>query len=123
MCWGAVPAPQASVVGRRLQGREQRQGLGGEGFRMERGALERGARRTSAQSCSRGGADVKWAEELTKEGKKADWHELLPARGFHVLPRRRVVERSFAWIDHNRRMSLGTTRGGVRAAKRSYMLA
>ena len=66
---------------------------------------------------------MKWAEELTEEGKKADWHELLPARGFHVLPRRQVVERSFAWIDHNRRMSLGTTRGGVRAAKRSYMLA
>src|SRR5215218_1338609 len=52
MCWGAVPAPQAPVVGCRLQGREQRQGLGGEGFRMERGA-----RRTSAQTCSRGGAD------------------------------------------------------------------
>jgi hypothetical protein len=47
----------------------------------------------------------------------------LPARGFHVLPRRRVVERSFACIDHNRRMSIGTTRGGERAAKRSYMLA
>ena len=65
---------------------------------------------------------MKWAEELAKEGKKADWHELLPPRGFHVLPRRWVVERSFAWIDHNRRMSLGTTRGYVRAAKRSYML-
>ena len=65
---------------------------------------------------------MKWAEELAKEGKKADWHELVPARGFHVLPHRWVVERSFAWIDHNRRMSLGTTRGYVRAAKRSYML-
>jgi putative transposase len=48
---------------------------------------------------------MKWAEELAKEGTKADWHELLPARGFHVLPHRWVVERSFAWIDHNRRMS------------------
>jgi putative transposase len=48
---------------------------------------------------------MKWAEELAKEGKKVDWHELLPARGFQVLPRRWVVERSFAWIDHNRRMS------------------
>src|SRR5215207_350080 len=48
---------------------------------------------------------MKWAEELAKEGKKADWHELLPARGFHVLPRRWVVERSFTWIDQNRRMS------------------
>ncbi len=62
---------------------------------------------------------MKWAEELAKEGKKADWHELLPARGFHVLAHRRVVERSFACIDHNRRMSLGTTRGYVRAANGS----
>jgi transposase len=34
-----------------------------------------------------------------------DWRKLLPLRGFQVLPRRRVVERSFAWIGHNRRMS------------------
>ena len=46
-----------------------------------------------------------WAKELAKEGKKADWHKLLPPKGFQVLPRRWVVERSFAWIDHNRRMS------------------
>jgi transposase len=25
--------------------------------------------------------------------------------GFHVLPRRWVVEQTFGWIDHNRRMS------------------
>jgi transposase len=44
-------------------------------------------------------------------------------KGFLVLPRRWVVERTFSWIDHNRRMSLGTTRGSyVRAAKRWYML-
>ena len=48
---------------------------------------------------------MKWAEELAKEGKKVDWYKLLPPRGFQVLPRRWVVERSFAWIDHNRRMS------------------
>ena len=46
-----------------------------------------------------------WAKELAKEGKKADWHKLLPPKGFQVLPRRWVVERSFAWIDHNRRIS------------------
>lgn len=46
-----------------------------------------------------------WAKELAKEGKKAAWHKLLPPKGFQVLPRRWVVERSFAWIDHNRRMS------------------
>ena len=46
-----------------------------------------------------------WAEELAKEGKRVDWHKLLAPRGFQVLPRRWVVERSFAWIGHNRRMS------------------
>jgi transposase len=35
-----------------------------------------------------------------------DWQKLLSSsRGFAVLPRRWVVERSFAWIFHNRRMS------------------
>jgi hypothetical protein len=29
-----------------------------------------------------------------------------------------VVERTFSWIEKNRRMSLGTTKGYVRAAKR-----
>jgi putative transposase len=34
-----------------------------------------------------------------------DWQKLLPPPGFQVLPRRWVVERTFAWISHNRRMS------------------
>jgi putative transposase len=47
-----------------------------------------------------------WAAEWAKEGKKnVDWQKLLPPRGFRVLPRRWVVERSLAWICHNRRMS------------------
>jgi putative transposase len=46
-----------------------------------------------------------WAVEWAKEGKKVDWQELLPPRGFQVLPRRWVVERSLAWICHNRRMA------------------
>jgi putative transposase len=29
----------------------------------------------------------------------------MPPRGFQVLPRRWVVERTIAWIDRNRRMS------------------
>jgi transposase len=29
----------------------------------------------------------------------------MPPRGFQVLPRRWVVERTIAWIDQNRRMS------------------
>jgi putative transposase len=34
-----------------------------------------------------------------------DCQRLMPLRGFRVLPRRWVVERTFAWITHNRRMS------------------
>src|SRR5215212_3557006 len=46
-----------------------------------------------------------WAKQWAKEGVTVDWQELLPPRGFTVLPRRWVVERTFAWISHNRRMS------------------
>jgi putative transposase len=46
-----------------------------------------------------------WAEQWRKEGVMVDWEKLLPPRGFVVLPRRWVVERSFAWIGHNRKMS------------------
>ena len=46
-----------------------------------------------------------WAREWAKEGVTVDWHKLLPPQGFVVLPRRWVVERTFSWIDQNRRMS------------------
>ena len=46
-----------------------------------------------------------WAREWAKEGKEVNWQRLMPPRGFRVLPRRRVVERTFAWISHNRRMA------------------
>jgi len=46
-----------------------------------------------------------WAEEWAKEGKKIDWQRLMPLRGFRVLPRRWVVERTFAWLSQNQRMS------------------
>jgi putative transposase len=46
-----------------------------------------------------------WAEEWTKEGRVINWQKLLPRRGFEVLPRRWVVERTFAWLGQNRRMS------------------
>jgi putative transposase len=45
-----------------------------------------------------------WAQEWAKEGKAIDWQRLMPPRGFVALPRRWVVERTFAWISHNRRM-------------------
>jgi putative transposase len=46
-----------------------------------------------------------WAQEWSKEGWQIDWQKLLPRRGFEVLPRRWVVERTFSWISQNRRMS------------------
>jgi putative transposase len=46
-----------------------------------------------------------WAQELAKEAIEVDWQKLIPARGFTVLPRRWVVERTLAWISHNRRMA------------------
>ena len=33
-----------------------------------------------------------------------DWSLYLPPPGFHVIPRRWVVERTFAWFMHNRRL-------------------
>jgi putative transposase len=60
-----------------------------------------------------------WAEEWAKEGVAIDWQKLLPPKGFWVLPRRWVVERTFSWVSHNRRMSLGTTSGCLARAKRS----
>ena len=44
-----------------------------------------------------------WAQEWAKEGQKVDWQKLMPPRGFVVLPRRWVVERTFAWLSQNRR--------------------
>ncbi len=46
-----------------------------------------------------------WAEEWAREGMKVNWQKYLPPKGFRVLPRRWVVERTFAWTDHNRRLS------------------
>ena len=46
-----------------------------------------------------------WAREWVKEGKEVNWQRIMPPRGFRVLPRRWVVERTFAWICHNRRMA------------------
>jgi putative transposase len=48
---------------------------------------------------------LRWAEECAKEGMEIDWEKLVPPKGFQVLPRRWVVERTFSWIEQNRRMS------------------
>jgi putative transposase len=47
-----------------------------------------------------------WAEAWAKEGgEEVDWQRLMPPRGFRVLARRWVVERTYAWICHDRRMA------------------
>jgi putative transposase len=46
-----------------------------------------------------------WAEEWAKEGRKIEWQRLVPRRGFEVLARRWMVERTFSWLSQNRRMS------------------
>jgi putative transposase len=46
-----------------------------------------------------------WAQEWAKEGREIDWQRLIPRRGFEVLSRRWVVERTFSWLSQNRRMS------------------
>ena len=46
-----------------------------------------------------------WAQQWAEEGVRVDWQKLLAPRGFQVLPRRWVVERTFTWISQNRRMS------------------
>ena len=49
---------------------------------------------------------MKWAKEWAKEGVELDPKMLLPPRGPRpFLPRRWVVERTFSWLGHNRRMS------------------
>jgi putative transposase len=40
-----------------------------------------------------------------REDAVIDWAALLPSPGFRVLPRRWVVERTFAWLGQNRRLS------------------
>jgi transposase len=48
---------------------------------------------------------MRWAREWAEVGVAVDWQMLLPPKGFLVLPRRWVVERTIAWIDQNMRMS------------------
>jgi transposase len=59
-----------------------------------------------------------WVAEWAEEGLSVDWQKMMPPEGFVVLPRRWAVERTIAWIDQNRRMSLWITRGRVRAGRR-----
>lgn len=66
--------------------------------------MERGSPRACAQA--RPEEVLKsWAREWAKEGVAVDWLTFMTPPGFQVLPRRWVVERTFSWIDQNRRMS------------------
>jgi len=51
------------------------------------------------------GVLMRWAREWAKEGVALDWQKFMPQQGFVVLPRRWLVERTFSWIEKNRRMS------------------
>jgi putative transposase len=51
------------------------------------------------------GVLMAWAREWAKEGMAVDWRKLLPPKGYLVLPRRWVVERTLSWIDQQRKMS------------------
>jgi putative transposase len=46
-----------------------------------------------------------WAKERAKEGRKVHWQSLMRPRGYVVVPRSWVVERTFSWLSQNRRMS------------------
>jgi transposase len=45
------------------------------------------------------------------EGVEIDWDKILPLPGFHVLPKRWIVERTFAWLGQSRRSSKDYERG------------
>jgi transposase len=61
---------------------------------------------------------MSWAEDWARERKVVDWQKLLPPWEVQVLPRRWVGKRSFAWLNHNRRMS-NDCESFARAAKRA----
>ena len=61
-----------------------------------------------------------WVREFNKEGVAIDLEKLMAEKGPRpFLPKRWIVERTFAWLGHNRRLSLGITSGCRRAEKLS----
>ena len=101
------------VAGRRLQGEEKVRGWVKKVLGWSVDLVER-PRKPAPEDVLKS-----WAEQRRQEGVEVDWEKLVPPKGFQVLPRRWVVERTFSWKDHNRRTSLWTTRGCPRAVRRS----
>ena len=58
-----------------------------------------------------------WAREWAKEGKEVEWQRLMPPRGFRVLPRRWVVERTRSRGSPTTGGWPKTTRGCVRRGR------
>ena len=67
--------------------------------------LERGGGAQASKASPREDGQGLGTEQWAKEGKEVNWQRLMAPRGFQVLPRRWVVERTLAWIGHNRRMA------------------
>jgi len=99
-----LPTPLSSVARCRIPRRGQGSRLGREKTLGCSAELAEPQRKLAPQK-----ALMAWAREWAKEGVALDGEKFMPAQGLRVLPRRWVVERTFSWIDQNRRMSLWTT--------------
>src|SRR5918995_7028615 len=84
---GRNPLPSASIADSQSA---RTTGVGGEQRGYDGGKKVRGRKRHLL-------VDI---EELVikVKGEKGDWQRLIPPRGFRVLPKRWVVERTFSWL-------------------------
>ena len=74
--------------------------MGPRGLRRKRG----GSAQAQKADPRRGGQELGTGVGQGGQGSY-NWQRLMPPKGFQVLPRRWVVERTIAWICHNRRMA------------------